>query len=182
MWKIAFCDTSGTLWRFYSSCKCHQKSICMHLANTIVLYNSKTIFVTNYEGYIAYLYSAISKTRAVPSVDTETRKSLLAETERDWMGSLCPLKVLTQSPERLSHNRTFPSAQPVARYLDPPSQVKHVTPSCHTRKISSIRTVEENKNVKYVKYDTQQLTLDGSKQADDFFFLIIERVGRTWWW
>ena len=79
---------------------------------------------------LAYWNSAISKTRAVPSRDTETRKSLLAETDRPWMTSEWPPKVLTQSPDRQSHIRTFPSAQPVARNLDSPSHVKQVTPSC----------------------------------------------------
>lgn len=46
-------------------------------------------------------------------------------------------KVLTQSPERLSHNRTFPSTLPVAKYLDDPSHDRHVTPSC--QKDSSIK-------------------------------------------
>jgi len=43
------------------------------------------------------------------------------------MGSECPLNVLTHSPDRLSHNLTTPSLDPVATY-DVPSHVKHVAP------------------------------------------------------
>ena len=46
------------------------------------------------------------------------------------MASECPLKILTQSPERLSQILTFPSTQPAAMYLEAPSHDKHVTPSC----------------------------------------------------
>lgn len=79
--------------------------------------------------FTSYRNSAISKTRAVPSSETETRKSVLAETDSDWMVSEWPLKALTQSPERLSHTRTLPSTQPVAKNLDAPSHIKQVTPS-----------------------------------------------------
>lgn len=69
----------------------------------------------------------------VPSMETETMNRRSAETARDWMASECPAKVLTQSPERLSHIRTFPSTQPLAMYLDAPNHAKQVTPSCHER-------------------------------------------------
>ena len=78
----------------------------------------------------SYWNSGISNTRAVPSREPETRKFLSADTPRDWMASECPLKVLTQSPERLSQIWIFPSTHPAATYLESPSHDKHVTPSC----------------------------------------------------
>lgn len=74
--------------------------------------------------------SAIANTRAVPSVETETREVPSFDMARDWITSEWPLNVRKQLPERLSHTRTLPSTQPVATYLDEPSHRRHDTPSC----------------------------------------------------
>lgn len=57
--------------------------------------------------------------------------SVLADTEIAWTTSWWPWKVWTQLPNKLSQTLTVPSAQPVAKYLEVPIQVTHVTPSCN---------------------------------------------------
>ncbi|CAH2066811.1 unnamed protein product [Thlaspi arvense] len=70
-------------------------------------------------------------TRAVLSTETETMKSVLLETEMAWTASWWPWKVWTQLPNKLSQTLTVPSEHPVAKYLEVPIQVTHVTPSCN---------------------------------------------------
>lgn len=68
------------------------------------------------------------------STETETMKSVLVETEMAWTASWWPWKVWTQLPNKLSQTLTVPSAQPVAKYLEAPIQVRDVTPSCNRKK------------------------------------------------
>lgn len=76
-----------------------------------------------------HLNTEMSKTRAEPSVETETRELPSAEMARDCTTSAWPLKVLAQSPDKLSQMRTLPSMHPDATYLDEPNHTTDVTPS-----------------------------------------------------
>ena len=104
--------------------------------------------------------SEFSNALLVPSIETETMNLRSAETARDWMASGCPVKVLTQSPERLSHIRTFPSTQPLAMYLDAPSHAKHVTPSCHKRILCKLTAKGSKVKSAYIKTNSNQLYLN----------------------